>query len=333
MDACMRRDRINEGALQMMHVNTARGNLHRHLQGYAGQTLSYEMVKELMSFVFDMVKDPSVSWNSQDSHIRLLNGIFKKVGQVLDDRSIDNIEESILTSFVFPSPSEKPAGLVKMNETPVPARPKESPAPALSKGSASNQADYETFYRRLHVELVAFENRFTRLAEAASLESREALKRSALDRIELESRLATEREERAGIHSNEHAEYLACLEMQQAELLDLMNRFLKSQEDRSRQADHAFDARMKAMGALMETSKDKIEAMLQEHAQTQAAAAKKAESQQEARFREMEQKLLDMDGKAGLRRKAVKRANAAVIINIILTLAGFGAVIYFLNVH
>lgn len=317
----------------MTNVYSAKGTLHRHLQGYAGQTLSYEMVKELMTLVFDMVKDPNVSWISQDSHIRLLNGIFKKVGQVLDDRSIAGIEESILTAFVFPSPNEKPVGLVKPNELPVPARPAESTPASAAKGSAAVAADHEAFYRRLHMELTAFENRLIKMAETASQESREALKRAALDRIEMESRLAAEREERASIHSNERAEYLACLEMQQAELQEMMSKFLKSQEERSRQAEHAFDARMKAMGAIMETSKDKIEALLTEHAQAQADNLKKAESQQEARFRAMEQKLLDMDGKAGQRRKAVKRVNTAAFINIILTLAGFGAVIYFLNVH
>jgi hypothetical protein len=47
----------------------------------------------------------------------------------------------------------------------------------------------------------------------------------------------------------------------------------------------------------------------------------------------MEQKLLDMEGKEAQSRKAIKHINTASIFGIILTVIGFGAVIYFLNVH
>jgi hypothetical protein len=318
----------------MANVNTAKGNLHRHLQGYAGQMLSYEMIKDLMSFVFDMVKDPSVSWVSQDSHIRLLNGIFKKVGQMIDDKSIAGIEESILTAFAFPNSDEgKPAGLNKPAEATVSARPADNAAALvpLIKGSAS--ADNETIYRRLHLDMAALENRFSKMAEAASQESREASKRAALERVELESRLAMDREERVSSHSNERAEYLSCLEMQQAELQEMMNKFLRSQEERSRQADHAFDARMKTLGSMMDSMKEKIEAMFHEHAEKQSTAMNKTDSLQDTRTKSMERKLLEMEEKAAYNRKAIRRISFAAVTGIIITVIGFGAVIYFLNVH
>jgi hypothetical protein len=318
----------------MAIVHSAKGNLHRHLQGYAGQILSYEMIKDLMSFVFDMVKDPSISWVSQDSHIRLLNGIFKKVGQTLDDKCIAAIEGSVLTAFAFPNPTEgKPAGL-KPAEAPVPVRPADSTAALVPpiKGSASGSADIDSIYRRLHLDMAALEIKFAKIADAASQESHEASKRAALERVELESRLAMEREERANTHSNERAEYLSCLDMQQAELQEMMNRFLKSQEERSRQADHTFDARMKTLGSMMDSMKEKIEVLFQEHEEKQSTAMNKTDSLQDTRIKSMERKLLEMEEKAAYSRKAIRRISFAAVTGIIITVIGFAAVIYFLNV-
>lgn len=318
----------------MAIVHTAKGNLHRHLQGYIGQTLSYEMVKDLMSFVFDMVKDPSVSWVSQDSHIRLLNGIFKKVGQALDNKSIAGIEEAVLTAFIFPSPEVKPAEPLKM--TAAPAKPAATPqadsaaAPAPEpKGSASN----ELLYRRMRLEFTGFESRIVKILEISIQESREAAKRAAMERIELEERLTAERAELAAIYANESAEYRAYLDREQAEIQEWMNGFYYSQDERSKQTEQTFGVRIKALGSLMETTKDNIEAMFQEHAQTQASASKKAESLLDARLKSMEQKLLDMEGKEAQSRKAIKRINTAAVFTILLMVIGFGAVIYLLQVH
>jgi CHASE3 domain sensor protein len=90
---------------------------------------------------------------------------------------------------------------------------------------------------------------------------------------------------------------------------------------------------MKTLGSMMDALKDKIEAILQEHAQNQAADVQNAGGQFDARFKAMEQKLLDMEGKEAQSRKAIKHINTASIFGIILTVIGFGAVIYFLNVH
>ncbi len=318
----------------MAIVHTAKGNLHRHLQGYIGQTLSYEMVKDLMSFVFDMVKDPNVSWVSQDSHIRLLNGIFRKVGQVLDDKSIAGIEESVQTAFIFPSPNE-----VKTAEPPKPAdAPAKPAAPANSAASSAPEpkgsaAGNDLLYRRLRLELTGFESRIAKMLEISIQESREAARRAVMERVDLEARLCAERAELASMYANESTEYKAYLEREQAQIQEWMNNFYYSQDERSKQTEQTFGVRIKALGSLMETTKDKMEAMLQEHAEKQAAAAKKAESQLDTRLKSMEQKLLDMEGKEAQSRKAIRHINTAAVFAILLTVIGFGAVIYFLNVH
>lgn len=183
------------------------------------------------------------------------------------------------------------------------------------------------------MELVVFENRFTKTVETSFKGSHEALKRAAMERIELENRLAMEREEYANLHSNERAEYLGVLEMQQAEIQELMNKFLRSQDERTRQADHAFDARMKTLGSIMDATKDQIEILLQEHAQTQGSATQKAGGQLDSRLKNIEQKLSAMEDKTVSSRKAIHRISTTAIFGIILTVIGFGAIIYFQIFH
>jgi hypothetical protein len=336
MDACIRgKTDFNEGVGNMAIVHMTKSNFHRHLQEYMGQTLSYEMVKDLMSFVFDMVKDPSVSWVSQDSHIRLLNGIFKKVGQTVDDKCIQGIEESVQTAFIFPSPNEKPAGPLKPADSP--SKPAAAAPAARAAAPESeqkgNSAGNELLFRRLRLEFNGLDNRIEKMMELSIQENREAAMRAAMERIDLEARLCAERAELASVYANESAEYRAYLEREQAAIQEWMNNFYYNQDERSKQTEQTFGVRIKALGSLMETTKDKMEALLCEHTEKQASAAKKAESLLESRLKAMEQKLLDMEEKAAQGRKAVKHINAAAIFGILLTAAGFGAVIYFLNVH
>ncbi len=321
--------------------NTAKSNLHRYLQGYKGQALSYEIVKDLMSFVFDMVKDPGVSWVSQDSHIRLLNGIFKKVGQTLDDKSIDGIEESVCSAFVFRSQPEMPniIGRLlrqgKQGETPAkPTQASQSDSAAVPvpgpKDNAAGASGNETLFRRLHMELVTFESRIAKMAEAASKESHETAKRMTLERIELESRLAIERAELDSIFSKERAEYRACLEKQHDELKDMLSSFLSKQEEGSKRAEHSFDARMQGLESMAETTKGSIEALLNEHAKKHDAGLQKTESLLDARLKSMEQKLHEAEEKASASQRSLKRVSVAAVIGLIVMVAGFGAVIYYL---
>lgn len=324
--------------------NKEKLNLHRYLQGYKGQALSYEIVKDLMSFVFDMVKDPGVSWVSQDSHIRLLNGIFKKVGQTLDDKTIDGIEESVCSAFVFRSQPEMPniiGKLLRQGKTgEAPAKPTQASQPDSAavpvpgpKDNAAGASGNETLFRRLHMELVTFESRIAKMAEAASQESHEAAKRMTLERIELESRLAIDREELSSIFSKERAEYRACLEKEHDELKDMLSSFLSEQEEGSKQAEHSLDERMHDLESVTETTKGSIETLLNEHAKKHDAGLQKTESLLDARLKSMEQKLHETEEKVSAGRRALKRMNVAVMIGLIVMIAGFGAVIYSLNVH
>ncbi len=322
----------------MANENTVKIQLHRHLQGYKNQTLSFEMVKDLMSFVFDMVKDPSVAWVSQDSHIRLLNGVFKKVGQIIDDKGIAGIEESIWSAFVFNNPPEAQHVIGRLLRSGRPAeatQPMEkaaASAPEIKDGSAK-AADSEAFFRRLRLELIAFENRIAKVAETAIKESHESAKRAALDRIELESRLAIERAEIASLLSKGRSEYIACLEAQRDEVRNLLSGYLAGQEKRAKLADSAMDMRLHALESVMAVAEEQIKSQLHGQTDKNPAGPGKAESPLDARLISMEQKLKDAEEKANKSSKAFRRLGASAVFGLIATVAGFGAVIYLLIVR
>jgi len=312
----------------MANENTAKMNLHRHLQGYKGQTLSYENVKDMMSFVFDMAKDPNVTWVSQDSHIRLLNGIFKRIDQTVDDKSIAGIEESVCSAFVIQSPTKtvnsigRPAALVRQADgaAALDPEPKDSTA-----GAASN----ESIYRRLHLDLFTFENKISKIVEASAQDGRDAAKRMMLERIELESRLAIERAELASIFSKERSEFRTHLDKDQDELKDLIKAHLKSQDESLNQVEQSFDMRMQALETATAAMKESIETLLKEHTQMQTANYKKTEGLIDTRVSSMEQKIHAIEEKASAGRKTFRRLNAAAVIGMIIMVAGFLAVIYF----
>ena len=314
--------------------STIKGNLHHHLQGYKGQALSYEIVKELMSFVFDMVKDPSVSWVSKDSHIRLLNGIFKKIGQALDDKSIAGIEESIWSAFVFKRQPQTYGNLGRLLR---PGKPSEVPAlqgesaavpPLETKDGAANASGNEALFRRLHLELAAFESRITKMAESSAQESREAAKGMAHERTELEARLAIERAELASVFSKERADYRTYLSKEHAELKEMLLRCLSGQEERSRQAAHSLDARVQSLYSALEALKESMEALLAGHTEKSAAGIQKAEGLLDTRWKAMEQRLHSMEEKASAGRKASRRMTVVAVIGLIVMIAGFGFLIY-----
>ncbi len=317
---------------------TAKVNLHRHLQGYKGQELSFENVKDLMSFVFDMVKDPNVAWVSKDSHIRLLNGIFKKVGQTVDDKSIAGIEESVISAFAFRRqhetqnsfgkrivPDKQNDALLKPNNQ---AGGMTAVVPS-AMDKAAGTLDNEAILRRLHLELVAFENRISKMMEAFSQDSHETAKNLALDKIELEARLAIERAEITSVFIGERKAYMAYLTKEQDELRSLINWFLNNQEEKAKQAEQSLDGRIQALKSVMKIMKDNIEASLSGHTQKHTAGIQKTEGLWDERFISMEQKLREMEEMVSYSRRSLRRMNMLYVFGIIVMAAGFGILLYF----
>ena len=319
-----------------------RDRLHRHLLEYRGLTLTYEMVRKLMSFVFDMeATDPCISWISKDSHIRLLNGIFKKVGQTVDDAYITSLEDSIISSMAFqpqaevynnagrlmkpvPPATEAPLPLIKPKSTPANA-PTPTPAPMLTSTftpepatksavdskekpeSKLNEAAIENAYQRILLDMAIFENRIARAIETTVSDTRDAQKRMLEERIELEARLTEERSVLESKFALEHAKQKELLGKEHSEIFDILSRFLARQTEQAHKAESLMEAHFQRMESSLGSLAEDSSLVFHEHTLQYENSAKKTEDSFDAYFHDLSQQMDELSRKLSLANKAARR--------------------------
>ncbi len=310
-------------------------SLRRHLQAHKGQIFSYEMVRELMSFVSDMERNhPAISWVSEDSLVRLLNGIFKRVGQRMDDKSIAGIEESVLTALVFYAQNDIYDSTGRLAKQPGgTGRPDEPRAQKDQTAKPAAGADYalEDVYQRMLQELIIFENRITRIIEKSASESQDTEKKLLQEKKELESRRAAEYSAMESRLAKERLAQEARLAKERAEMTEMFHLFLSKYEERSGQTESAFDERMRNLESYVASMQAMSESAAKEQAGKWEGSASQSKSFFDAFAQRMDQKFDGLEEKFAASKRAAKRLTVLSVIGLAAMAAGFVAVIYFLK--
>ena len=327
-----------------------RDSLHRHLAEYKGQALTYEMVRKLMSFVFDMeTNDPGIAWISKDSHIRLLNGMFKRVGQTVDDRYIASLEDSICSSLVFtPQPDAyASAGRLAKPMRPV-GRPTETeqrglpaaagsgpkapvsppPAPTPEGRAMADGKDANGAYQRVLLDLAIFENRISRAIEAAAAQSREADKRLMEERIELEARLSRDRAELEAGFARDRALQDAWNAKERTDMADFINRLYAVSGEQAQKAEALLGTRLAAIEATIAALRESSANAANEQSKKYEDSAKETGSRYNAQLEGLARKLETLESKLDAAGKRQRRMTVLWALSLAVTAAGFYALLF-----
>ncbi len=326
-----------------------RDSLHRHLAQYNGQALTYEMVRKLMSFVFDMeTNDPGIAWISKDSHIRLLNGMFKKVGQTVDDRYIASLEDSICSSLVFaPQPDAyvsagrlakpmRPVGRqteIAQGGLPVaagsgPKAPVSPPPPPAPDGRMTDGKDANGAYQRVLLDLAIFENRISRAIEAAAAQSREADKRLMEERIELEARLSRDRAELEAGFARDRALQDAWHAKERADMADFINRLYAASGEQTQKAEALLGTRLAAIETTIAALRESSLSAANEQSKKYENSAKETGSRFNAQLEGIARKLETLESKLDAAGKRQRRMTFLWALSLAVIAAGFYAVLF-----
>ena len=328
-----------------------RDSLHRHLMEYRGQALTYEMVRKLMSFVFDMVSSqPGIAWISKDSHIRLLNGLFKRVGQAMDDKYTASLEDSIWSSLIInPQPDilsgagrlakllrpagrqtevESKAAFAPASQASIRQGSPQPPPAADTKLKGNEKTTSDSAYQRVLLDLAIFENRISRAVDAQALESREADKRLMEERIELEARLSRERAELEAGFARERAQQDARHAKERADIADFLNHLYAKTSEQSQRVEALLDNRLSAVHAAIASVKENSTSILSEQSSKYEINTKETAEKFHAQMESMTRKLEVLESKLTASAKSRRRMMVLWALSLAVTAAGFYAVLF-----
>ena len=329
-----------KGAKKMSNQEAKlRESLRWHIAQYRGQVLTYEMVRKLMSFVFDMVtNDPGTAWISKDSHIRLLNGIFKRVGQSVDEKYVASLEDSIFSSLVINPPSEQNTSANRLSKPSQPASSELRPNPLLPASQPARPADIknrteeknaaDSAYQRVLLDLAIFENRIVRTMDAAAAEGREADKRLMEERIELEARLSREREELEAGFATERALQDARHAKERTDMVDWMNRLYAISAEQTQKSESMLSTRLAAIETAIASLKESSTNIVSEQSTKQENSTKEAVDRFNIQLDGMNRKLDMLEDKLASARKGRRIMTVLWVLSLAVTIAGFYVIIF-----